>query len=144
MTEGSERPGRSVRSISASSSESGALPTSACTGGLRVTDQALTLELCGTLDLWSVPALAGQFDQLVHGHQSEVTLDLRHVHVIDHLGCHAIALLAHFVTLRGDAMRIVCMAGVIPAVLGSIGLGAHLDVVAPADAPSPAGVAVAG
>ncbi|MGH8996780.1 MAG: STAS domain-containing protein [Acidimicrobiales bacterium] len=102
-------------------------PFPVCQVELRTEDDVLTLEIRGTLDASSVPALAAQFEQLQCTPYDQAVMDVRGVDVIDHVGCHAIAQVAHFVRERGGHLVIRCVPGAICGILASTGLSPFLE-----------------
>jgi anti-sigma B factor antagonist len=102
-------------------------PFPVCQVELRSEDDVLTLEIRGTLDANSVPALAAQLEQLQCTPCDRAVLDVRRVGVIDHVGCNAIAQAAHYVRERGGRLVIRCLPGAIRGILASAGLAPFLE-----------------
>lgn len=98
-----------------------------CEVALLTSSGGLTLEVKGTLDASTLPALSAQLDQLQCTPCDNTILDLQAVEVLDHVACNAIAGLSHYVAARGGDLVIRCVPGAIRGILVSVGLGDRLE-----------------
>lgn len=102
-------------------------PFPVCQVEFRGDDDALVLEIRGTLDKTSVPALTAQLEQIQCAPCDHAVIDVRKLGVIDCVGTNAIACVAHYVRERGGHLVIRCTPGAIRGILASSGLAPFFE-----------------